>query len=387
MAFAAAVGPLLGGAFAQLGRGGWRWLFWINLPLTAMAGALMLKYLQLHNPHTHLLSGLKAIDWLGTILVTGSAIMLQLGLQFGGGSYSWLSATVLCLLIFSAIGFVLFVTVETMIARIPVMPTRIIFDRSAAAILTLVFVHGFFYVSCIYYLPLYFQLVLGASAVQAGVWTLIAALTMPATTLLSGIFINRTGRFRPVLWVASTFMVLTPGLSISFSAYRSWPRLIVFQLVGAVGLGPLFQVPLLALQATVRPEDTAAANSLVLFMRTLASAVGLMAGQTVLQNSLPDPPGAPAGSARDRQHSIFGFESGASGMETRQQELMRQLITKAFRNMWIMYTAVAAFGLLANFFIGHRELLEEHADVQIGLQMDKERNTTGKTAARKDSVS
>ncbi|KAM0718328.1 hypothetical protein Q7P37_006660 [Cladosporium fusiforme] len=373
MAFAAAIGPLLGGAFSQIGKGGWRWIFWINLPLTALAAVLMVGFLQLQNPRTPIIAGLRAIDWLGTILVTGAAMMLQLGLQFGGTLYPWLSATVICLLVFSGIGFALFLVFETVVARSPILPVRILRDRSAVAILAVVFVHGFFYISVLYYIPLYFQVVLGASAIQAGVWMLVGALTMPVATVLSGIFMDRTGRFRPIIWVAAVFMVLTPGLFINFPAHRSWPRLILFQFVGAVGLGPMFQAPLLALQATVGPEDTTAASSLVLFVRTIASAVGLVAGQTVLQNSFPQAPGA---QSIDLRSLVFGSGKELSALGMEEQDFVRQSIIEAFRDMWTMFAGVAALGLLASCFIKHQELSRNHVEVEAGLGKEGNCETT-----------
>jgi hypothetical protein len=300
--------------------------------------------------------------------------MLQLGLQFGGSSHPWLSTTVLCLLVFSVAGFALFLVFETMIVRFPIMPVRVLRDRSAVAILTVVFTHGFFYISCIYYIPLYFQVVLDASAIQAGVWMLVAALAMPVATVVSGIFMNLTGRFRPVIWTASVFMVLTPGLFINFPAHRSWPRIILFQLVGAVGLGPMFQGPLLALQATVGPDDTAAANSLVLFVRTIASAIGLVAGQTVLQNSFPKATGAQDISVQDL---VFGSGNELSALGIEEQSLVRESITKAFRDMWTMYTAVAALSLFASCFIRHEELSREHVEAKVGLGHDSTGKETG----------
>lgn len=375
MAFAAAIGPLLGGAFSQIRNGGWRWIFWINLPLTTLAAGLVIGFLRLQNPRTPIIAGIRAIDWPGTILVTGAAMMLQLGLQFGGSSHPWLSAIVICLLVFSALGFALFLVVETMIVRFPIMPVSVLRDRSTVAILTVVFVHGFFYISCIYYIPLYFQVVLGASAIQAGVWMLVAALAMPVATVVSGIFMNRTGRFRPVIWTTSAFMVLTPGLFINFPAHRSWSRLILFQLVGAVGLGPMFQAPLLALQATVRPEETSAANSLVLFMRTIASAVGLVAGQTVLQSSFPKATGAQSISVQDL---VFGSGENLSALGTEEQILVRESIIEAFRDMWTMYTAVAALGLLASCLIRSQKLSREHVEAKIGLEKNSARIEVGR---------
>jgi MFS family permease len=362
MALGGAVAPLIGGAFAQSpqsGWMGWRWCFWICLPLTAIATALIAFFFHPHNPRTSLVDGLLSIDWLGTILISGAAIMLQLGLQFGGEAFSWTSPTVLCLLIFSAVTFGLFVVVEAKIPSKPITPARLVDDRSSAALLFIAIIHGFCYISIIFYLPLYFQMVLGATAVQAGVWLLIGTLTMPVCTIASGLFMKQAGRFVPPIRTACLFMTIGFGLFISFPAHLSWARIAVFQVVLAFGLGPLFQAPVLALQAHVSQEDAGAANSLLLFVRTISAAVGLIAGQTVLHNQLRTF-ARNAGMSSEAVKAMFsnsGAQSlAAMNLNPAQEALVSQAIAKALSSMWILYTVVAFLALVASWFVEEREL-------------------------------
>jgi MFS family permease len=78
-AFAGGVGPILGGVFTQ--RVTWRWCFYVNLPITGAAIIGIFFFLHLDNPRTPVWDGLKAIDWLGSLSIVGSTLMLLLGLE------------------------------------------------------------------------------------------------------------------------------------------------------------------------------------------------------------------------------------------------------------------------------------------------------------------
>ena len=125
--------------------------------------------------------------------------MVLLGLEFGGVTHPWSSATVICLIVFGIVVACLFVLNEGKFARYPVMPLRM-FNISSAACLGVCFCHGFTFIAGTYYLPLYFQAVLGASPILSGVWLLPMAISLSASSIMTGIFLKKTGKYLPPIW-------------------------------------------------------------------------------------------------------------------------------------------------------------------------------------------
>jgi len=139
-AIAAGIGPILGGAFSEFAS--WRWNFWVNLPFIGISFILILIYLDVHNPRTGVIDGIKAIDWFGTLSFLGLVLMLLLGLQFGGDLYPWNSAKVICLIVVGAFMTVFLVLSEKKFAKYPLIPPSIFSNKSNVASLLVTFFHG-----------------------------------------------------------------------------------------------------------------------------------------------------------------------------------------------------------------------------------------------------
>ena len=283
-AFASSIGPILGGVFTQTVS--WRWCFYVNLPCDGLACILIILFLDLETPSTPLLAGLKAVDWLGSLLIVGATVTFLLGLGFGNVTFPWGSATIICLLVFTFLILALFVFVEARIAKYPIMPLRILSKRSNIAALATNFFHGLVFIAGAYFLPLYFQAVLGATPLLSGVYLLPFALSLSCLATGSGIFIRKTGQYLPPIWLGMALMSLGFGLFISFSSSPSWARIVVFQIIAGVGVGCLFQSPLVALQSHVAPSDIATVTATFGFTRNLSAAVSVVVGGAIFQNQM-----------------------------------------------------------------------------------------------------
>ena len=139
-AIAGGCGPVLGGTLTEYVS--WRWVFWINLPVCGVTFCL-LTFLQVHNPKTRFVDGMKAVDWFGSLTLLGLMTMLLLGLNYGGATFPWNSSTVICLLVFGVVMSVFFVFSEKQLARYPLMPLGLFQSKHNVGTLIVGFMHDF----------------------------------------------------------------------------------------------------------------------------------------------------------------------------------------------------------------------------------------------------
>lgn len=158
-ALAGGIGPILGGVFASLVN--WRWccefdvsvqnymiwmlmnLVWINLPISGLAGILILIFLDVKHEHTSFVDGMKALDWLGLFTFLGCTLMILLGLDFGGVLFPWDSAKIIALLVVGGVMIFAFVYSEAKFAKYPLIPMSLFKTKTNIATFLVVFFHGF----------------------------------------------------------------------------------------------------------------------------------------------------------------------------------------------------------------------------------------------------
>jgi hypothetical protein len=154
------------------------------------------------------------------------------------------------------------------------------------------------------------------------------------------------------------------GTSIAFTASRNWSLIVIVQLLLAIGIGPLFQSPLLALQAATTPEDVSRANGAFVFMRTISSGIGLIMGQVLLQNQLQSHISGTATSeipqgVLDRIREEVTALASISDLSAGQQDSLREALSASLSRVWIMYTATAGACLLVSLLIKHHPMVIE----------------------------
>ncbi|KIJ16696.1 hypothetical protein PAXINDRAFT_98514 [Paxillus involutus ATCC 200175] len=130
-------------------------------------------------------------------------------------------------------------------------------------------------------------LVLGASATGAGVRTIPFQLGSSIVSVVSGIVLSKSGKYRVIMWTSYVLMTLGMSLMITLDYTSSDAEKEIFPLIATLGIGCLFQVPLIALQAAMPLKDMATASSGYYFLRTVGGAVGIAIGEAIISTVLP----------------------------------------------------------------------------------------------------
>ena len=303
--------------------------------------------------------------------------MLLLGLEFGGVTFPWDSATVICLIVFGIVVAGLFVLNEWKFARYPIMPTRLFNNATSIAAFGVCFCHGFAFMAGSYYLPLYFQAVLGATPLLSGVYLVPFALSLSLVSGVTGVFIKKTGKYLPPIWFGMTVLTLGMGLFIDLGPNRNWTKIILIQIVAGIGVGPNFQSPLIALQSKIAPQDIATATATFGFIRNLSSSISVVIGSVVFQNEMNKKSARLVDSLGPALAStLSGGSAGASvdivrELPSAQRIIARQAFYESLQTMWILYVCFAAFGLFISLFIGNNILKKEHQVTKTGLEAEE----------------
>lgn len=278
------LGPLIGGFFAGqatiLGISGWRWVFLVNVPIGILALFVVSATLHVHHTPRQV-----RVDWWGAAaLVVGLVPLLTVAEQ--GRTWGWDSPRSLACFVIGAIGVVAFVLAERAMGDAALIPLRIFRVRAAAVTIAASVIVGMAMFGGIMLLPLYMQIVHGASPTEAGLLMLPMVVGMMASSIGSGQVISRTGHVRLFPIVGSA--VMTVGLFLlslcTADTAQVWVSLAMFVL--GIGLGNCLQPILLIVQSSVPPTEIGVATSSATFFRQIGGTLGVAIFLSVLFGSV-----------------------------------------------------------------------------------------------------
>ncbi|KAK3307383.1 major facilitator superfamily domain-containing protein [Chaetomium strumarium] len=286
--FASVVGPLVGGAITSTTT--WRWCFYINLPIGAVTVLIILLFFRTPPaakpvPASWREKILQA-DPVGVGLVMAALVCYSLAMQYGGQSKAWNSSEVIGLLV----GFVLIATVfaawERYSGERATLPMRLLGQRHVYLGSAYASLFAGSYYLVIYYLPIYFQSVGGASPIMSGVDILPLILAATVAVVSSGIFITKTGHAIPLQVCSAVTACIGSGLLYTLGVTTSLDKRLGYQIIGAIGWGAGFQIPAITCQALAEPEDIASVTAVVLFFLNIGSGILLSAAESAFANTL-----------------------------------------------------------------------------------------------------
>ncbi|WP_267277907.1 MFS transporter [Arthrobacter sp. CDRTa11] len=359
MAVGTAGGPLLGGFIVDSPLG-WRWTFFVCVPLAVVALILLqitLKIQHIRRP--------AKIDWLGSILLTSGVSLLLIWVSFAGNPayYDWISWQSALMVGGGVVLLGLLVLVEAKVEQ-PIIPLKIISERTTAlAILASVAVGVAMFGSSTF-LGQYFQVARGASPTEAGLLTLPMIAGNLVGSVASGLLISRTGKWKGYLVAGSILLIGGLGLAGTMDHTTELWHAGVFTAVLGLGLGMLMQNLVLAVQNTVRAADIGTASASVAFFRSVGGAIGVSVLGAVLANrvSVLASQGLSAAGI-----AVEGGSAGASMDLTHMPEPVREIMRAAYGDataeVFLVSAAVGLVALVSVLFIKERPL-RRTVDVQ-----------------------
>jgi EmrB/QacA subfamily drug resistance transporter len=271
------IGPLIGGWITDSSLG-WRWTFYVNVPV----GILALTFAAFALP-AHVSLRKHRIDYIGSTLLVAAAVPLLLGLSWGGNTYAWSSPEIIGMFAFSLVMWVAFY-VREMRAAEPVINPRLfensIFTVSAvAAALTSAAMFG-----AIMFLPLYVQGVLGKSATNSGIILMPLMMGAIVTSLGAGQILAKTGKYKVVVIVGSAFSATGAYLLSRMGVDTTWVTVVRNMVVMGLGLGVAMSAFTVIVQNQYPSHRLGEVTAGLQFFRSIGSTVGLAVFGTILNN-------------------------------------------------------------------------------------------------------
>lgn len=341
---ATVAGPLVGGFIVDADALGWRWCFYVCVPLAVLASFVIQRVLKLPKARRD-----TRIDVFGAFTITGGAAALMLLLSMGGKQFAW-NSTWTYVLVGGVVVLLLLAVVAERGARDPILPPRLFRNRTFVLASVVSICVGMAMFGVMIYMPQYLQIVKGMSPTASGLMTLPLVIGMLITSTGSGQIVTRTGRYK--LFPVAGMLCVAAALFLLSRLHTDSPK----SLIGAdlavlgVGMGLTLQILILAAQNAAATADLASTTSGVSFFRNLGGAMGVAAFGAILTNRVA------AEIASGFRAAGLPSPSGAGGLGSpdeiqllppQAKDIIRDAFTTALESVFLFGVPVAIVGFLA----------------------------------------
>ncbi|KAI5865203.1 major facilitator superfamily domain-containing protein [Durotheca rogersii] len=355
VALANGIGPVIGGALSSISHDSWRWIFRLNLPLTALTTCCVIFIMPLKKVQGDWKVKLNAVDFVGIALVLAGMSVFMLGLTWGGSEYPWQSTAVITTLVIGFLLSIAFVLWQWRGPRYPLVPLHIFKSRIVNGACITMAINGWNFVVQVYYIPTFYQLAYGYSATKAGAMLLPITLVQTFSSTLSGLIVHWVGRYRECILFGWICWAVGLGLMSTLDEHSGLGKQIGYAIIIGVGVGNTLQPALIACQAGVDRRDMAVVTSFRNFVRNLGGTFGLAICGTVLNNIISSSLSRISFDDETFRDLLSNPQSYLSSLPVDEAQRIRSILVPAYRSgfrvIFLVGASLAAFAFIIAWFM------------------------------------
>ncbi|SLM40557.1 mfs transporter [Lasallia pustulata] len=355
MATGCILGPVIGAIFSEYAT--WRWIGWINLPIIGIALPLAIFFMRLKPMEDDLKTKLSNIDWIGIGLFTVGSTLFVVPLSWAGGMYPWGSWRTIVPLVIGVLLLIAFAFYERYPTR-AVFPYRIFKSVTARVTLFGAFIHGLVLYALLTYLPLYYESVRLEAPLQAGVSILPFCAVVMAFTGITAAGVDYFRKYLWEIWAGWVFLAVGVGLFSLLTRESSLAVTASFQVIAGIGLGTIFTVPPIPMQASApTAEDQGLAIGILVSFRLFGGLIGLAIGATAFSTTFAKSIAAlgelpEAVSILENSNQAIGFIPYLRELDV-PQEVINPILhsyDSSWRAVWYILAGFGAAGAIGSLF-------------------------------------